>query len=123
MLIMYRLRQLPTRINNRQEAKYFILVSLGLSQSEDDPDVLNRVKALLLDPDLAYKLRDNMAEFYLGLTPDYLGVLYLESYRESGLTLFEFKYQVLWDILTMPLDAWVGHQIARLEIIDSWDLI
>ena len=122
MLIMYRLRQLPRRITNRQEAIFFLLASMRLSLPLDQPDLFNWVRALLSEPDIAFKLRDNMVEFYLSLTPEYLGDLYLETYRDMGLTLFEFKYQVLWDIVTMPLDIWVGHQITRLDIIESWDL-
>ncbi len=123
MLIMHRLRHLPKRINNQQEAKYFLLVSMGLDWLEDYPNLFNRVRALLSEPTTAFKLRDYMAEFYLGLTPDYLGDLYLETYRDTGCTLFEFKYQVLWEIITMPLDTWVEYQKSRLDIIESWDLI
>lgn len=123
MLIMHGLRHLPKRLNNSQEAKYFLLVSLGLNWPKDHSDVLNRVEALLADPNLAYKLRDNMIEFYMGLTPEYIGGLYLETYRDTGLTLFEFKYRVIRDIVDMPLDTWVLHQVTRVMMIESWDSI
>ena len=126
MLFMYRLRHLPTRINNQQEAIYFTIVSLGLNEIQSHPDLFNRIRTLLLSPVTAPKLRDNMVEFYLGLTPEYLGELYLKTYRDTGLTLFEFKCQIIRDITTLSLDRWVKHQILKLEIIEMvelWGLI
>lgn len=119
---MHRLKNLPEKIDSRQKARYFILVSMGLDWPISHPDLFNRIKVLLSDLDFASELRNNMIEFYLSLTPEYLGALYPNTYPDTGLTLSEFKYQIFLDLKTIPLDMWVKHQIDKLEIIESWDL-
>ena len=123
MSIMYRLRNLPKKISSLQEYKYFLLASMGLNWSESDPYLLDIVKALLSDSELASELRNNMVEFYLCLTPEYIRDLYLNTDQDTELTLFEFKYQIVQDIITIPLDIWVSYQITRLEVIELWDLV
>ena len=123
MFIMHRLRNLPEKINSQQKARYFILVSMGLDWPESHPDLFDRLKVLLSDLYFASGLRDNMVEFYLSLTPEYLGALYPNTYPDTGLTLSEFKYQMVLDIITIPLEIWVRYQITRLELIKLWDLV
>lgn len=123
MSIMYRLRNLPKKISSLQEYKHFLLASMGLNWPESDPYLLNIVKALLSDSEIASELRNNMVEFYLCLTPEYIRDLYLDTDQDTGFTLFEFKYQIVQDMITIPLDIWVSYQITRLEVIELWDLV
>lgn len=123
MSIMYRLRNLPKRLNSLQEYKYFFLVSMGLNWPESDPYLFDKIKALLSDPYFASELRNNMVGFYLCLTPEYLMDLYLDTDQDTESTLFEFKYQMVLDMMTIPLDIWVRYQLTRLEEIELWDLV
>jgi len=116
---MYRLKKFPTQ----QEVKSFILAEMGLDWPNNHPDMFNRIKALLLDPDLASKLRANMVDFYTCLLPEFLVDLYPETHCNTGLTPGEFKYQLLKDMIAMPLNTWVEYQTYRLDAMGLWDLI
>lgn len=120
---MYGLRDLPLNFNSQEDYIVFLLASLGLPIDPTTPDIVERVIGYLTSPTTAQKLLDNMREFYLCLTPEYLALIYSEAMGHSGLDPVEFKMQIIQELNQMTLDYWLDIQLFRLAILKSWPSI